>query len=166
MLHYPIGTSGQTLILASKVLDHFDRHRQRKWRQPEAGGQLFASFDGAEILVEEVTGPRPGDRRSRTGYHADRAAEQREIDANYRRGLHYIGDWHTHPTPFPIPSGTDLKTISESVMMSSHSLNGFVLIIVGTNPSPAGIYVLLHNGREGLRLEPERGEELARGEKF
>jgi hypothetical protein len=51
-------------------------------------------------------------------------------------------------------------------MMSSHSLNGFVLIIVGTDPSPAGSYVLLHNGREGLRLEPERGEELARGEKF
>jgi integrative and conjugative element protein (TIGR02256 family) len=139
------------------VLAHFSRHRQRKWRQAEAGGQLFARLDGTEIFVEEATGPRPGDHRSRTGYCADRVAEQLEIDANYRGGLHYIGDWHTHPTPRPIPSGTDLRTISESVRISSHSLNGFMLIIVGTDPAPGGIYVLLHNGRTSLRLEAEWG---------
>lgn len=161
-MRYPVGTSGQTLVLTDSVLAHFDRHRQRKWLQSEAGGQLFARIERAEIRVEEATGPRRTDRRTRMTYHADRAEEQHEIDTRYPQGLHYVGDWHTHPTAHPEPSLRDLTTISETVCRSSHSLNAFVLIIVGTDCASTSLCVLLHDGRNQLRLHPEH--RLQKGE--
>jgi integrative and conjugative element protein (TIGR02256 family) len=106
-------------------------------------------------VVEEATGPRPTDRRTRTSYVPDRAAEQREIDSRYAGGLHYVGDWHTHPEMFPSPSCLDIASISESVRKSIHALNGFVLMIVGQAEPPNGLFVSAHD-RLGscMTLEP------------
>ena len=86
----------------------------------EAGGQLFARFSDAEIRVERATGPRISDRRSRFGYVPDRRREQEEIDALHGRGLHFIGDWHTHPEPNPRPSTSDIHSIRQAVRDSKH----------------------------------------------
>src|SRR4051794_24267203 len=115
MLEYPIGNSGQVLAFNPEVLEHFSRYRQHRFYQTEAGGQLFANFAGDRIQVVEATGPRRTDTRSRTSYVPDRRAEQREIDVRHERGLHYVGDWHTHPEDIPAPSGRDAESISESV---------------------------------------------------
>ena len=154
MLHYPIGSSGQTIILTDEVLQHFARYRQRFPHQKEAGGQLFARFSATEIHIIEATGPRKTDRRGRTFYHPDRRLEQVEIDVRYELGLHYIGDWHTHPTKYPQASDTDVSNIGKSVTRSQHQLNAFVLVIVGTAKPPAGLYVAVNNGGENVRLTP------------
>ena len=92
-LRYPIGTSGQTLVVDVPVLAHFERHRQIRWWQREAGGQLFSRVEGEVITIVEATGPRLGDRRTRHSYEPDRRAEQVEIDDRHpiwpalRRGL-------------------------------------------------------------------------------
>jgi integrative and conjugative element protein (TIGR02256 family) len=151
-LHYSLGESGQHLVLAPEVLRHFQQHRQRHWWQSEAGGQLFARIQGAEIMVSKASGPRPTDRRTRGSYQGDRRAEQREIEGNYEMGLHYVGDWHTHACAKPVPSSRDLDTISDIAKRSSHGLNALALVIVGTDPSPAGICSLLHNGRDYIFL--------------
>jgi integrative and conjugative element protein (TIGR02256 family) len=153
MLHYPIGSSGQILILTDEVLQHFSRYRQRLPHQKEAGGQLFARFSANEIHIVEATGPRKTDRRGRTFYHPDRQQEQAEIDARYELGLHYVGDWHTHPTKYPLASYTDVSNIRDSVTRSRHQLNAFVLVIVGTTKPPAGLYVSINDGVVSQRLE-------------
>lgn len=157
LILYPIGSSGQTLVLSDVVIAHFDRHRQRRWRQREAGGQLFARFDGPQILVEEATGPRRGDLRTRTSYVPDRRAEQQEIFSRHEQGLHYVGDWHSHPEMFPVPSDCDVRSIGDCVAQSTHTLNAFVLIVVGRADLPAGLHVSLHNGRQTLVLQPAIG---------
>src|SRR5690242_17012997 len=96
MLEYPIGESGQVLFFSDEVLAHFAQHRQRRFYQSEAGGQLFAIFDNKRIRVVEATGPRRTDTRRRMSYVPDRRAEQREINEKHELGLHYVGDWHTH----------------------------------------------------------------------
>jgi len=159
MLRYRIGASPQLLILTDRVLKHFDRHRQSKANLPEAGGQLFAKLSDGEILIEKATGPRPTDRRGRTFYNPDRRAEQREIDHFHGAGLHYIGDWHTHPCARPEPSHTDIASIMETTQRSSHDLNGFILIIVGTDPFPSGIRVSIYSQNE-LVLRPEDDEAI------
>jgi integrative and conjugative element protein (TIGR02256 family) len=111
-------------------------------------------------LVEEVTGPRPGDRRSRTSYVPDRAAEQAEILDCHARGLHYVGDWHSHPDAQPTPSITDLESIAECVTKSAHALNGFLLIIVGQSDPPEGLHVSIHDGAAFHRLTPVVGHHL------
>ena len=154
MIEFPIGESGQILVMSDCVLRHFDSHRQvRAWHR-EAGGQLFARFEESRIIVEEATGPRRGDRRGRMLYLPDRAAERLEIEDRFRLGLHFVGDWHTHPERTPHPSRRDIESIGESVLKSSHTLNGFILVVVGRAKPPEGLCMLLHDGRNSSILNP------------
>lgn len=145
MLEYPIGSSGEVLVFAEEVVRKFRRYRQKRWYQLEAGGQLFARLSPSRIVIEEATGPRRTDRRTRASYVPDRAAEQREINSRHADGLHYVGDWHTHREMLPGPSGLDIASISESVRKSTHTLNGFLLVIVGQAEPPAGLLVSVHD---------------------
>lgn len=154
MIVFPIGSSGQVLAFQPGVIAHVMAHRQIHWWQSEAGGQLFARFTDNQILVSEATGPRPGDRRTRWSYRPDARAEQREIDQMHALGLHYIGDWHTHPQAEPVPSLPDFESIAECVRKSTHNLNGFVLMVVGQAAAPIGLNVSIHDGIIGHQLSP------------
>ena len=161
MIRYPIGQSGQTLVLSDKVLSHFRDHRQTSCWRREAGGQLFARINRDVIHVVEATGPRRSDRRSRFRYAPDAAAEQREIEQRFSLGLHFIGDWHTHPEDRPTPSPLDLRTTADGLMRSIHSLNAFVLILAGRTSFPASLHVSLHDGAEHYVLNPAAPDILA-----
>lgn len=154
MIAYPIGSSGETVIFTENVLRHFDQHRQRHIWHREAGGLLFADIADKTITVVEVTGPRRTDYRARYLYMPDRRAEQREINELYVRGLHYIGDWHSHPQRLPSPSSDDRRTMASRVKLSRHQLNGFVFVIVGLASFPGGLTVLVHDARDHHQLSP------------
>ena len=160
MIVYPIGSSGQVIVLPDSVTEHLHRHRQIRRNQPEAGGQMFARVDGKRIVVVEATGPRPTDRRRRTTYEPDRKAEKAEIAERHARGLHFIGDWHTHPDERPQPSARDLESMAECVSKSAHCLNGFLLVIVGRTDPPAGLHASLHDGKSYYCLVAETLEPL------
>lgn len=141
-------------MIQPSVLETFANHRQLRSNAPEAGGQLFARIDGPDVLLELATGPRETDRRSRFWYRPDRRAEQEEIDRLHRENLLFVGDWHTHPEPIPHPSPLDLVSIRDSVAKSTHHLNGFLLIIVGTGVIPLALSVGLYSATESLQLAP------------
>jgi integrative and conjugative element protein (TIGR02256 family) len=153
MLAYKDQGANIVIEFSAATLDHFVRNRQIKNSAAEAGGQLFATFNGGVTLVEKATGPRRGDRRSRFGFHPDQRAEQMEIKRMFKRGLHYVGDWHTHPTQIPYPSPQDLQSIRAAVRHSIHELKGFILVIVGNAPFPAGLSVTLDTGKEAYKLQ-------------
>ena len=140
-MEYSVTGSDEVLTLTDTVTAHFDRHRQLAANSDEAGGQLFARFDGRATLVQRSTGPRRSDRRTRLTFLPNRLAERREIKRLFRVGLHYVGDWHTHPEVRPSPSQLDIDSSRELVRLSQHELMGLVLIIVGTDPSPEGLFV-------------------------
>jgi len=123
-------------------MNHFAEHQQHDGDSLEAGGQLFARFSDHEITITSVTGPRLADRRSRYLYLPNRHEEQREIDEMHRKGLHFVGDWHTHPEAIPTPSPSDIRTIKEAVAKSRHHLHGFLMIVVGSGDFPIGLHVL------------------------
>jgi len=152
MIEYPLGLSGQVIVLTDGVLTHMAVNRQIRRSHAEAGGQLFARFSDIKIVVEEATGPRATDLRTRTSYVPDRAAEQQEIVERHARGLHYVGDWHTHPDSIPKPSPRDLASMAECVIKSTHALNGFLLVIVGQADGPAGLHVSVHDDQGCYRL--------------
>ncbi len=154
MIEYPIGASGQVIVLSDDVLIHLLRHRQIGRRDLEAGGQLFARIEDQWIVVVEATGPRRGDRRTRTSYVPNRAAERAEIADRHAAGVYFIGDWHTHPDREPQPSVRDLASIAECFNKSAHALNGFVLVIVGLADPLAGLHVSVHDGSDHYRLIP------------
>ncbi|WP_349365541.1 MAG: Mov34/MPN/PAD-1 family protein [Nitratireductor rhodophyticola] len=152
MIVVPIGASGQRLVFTSAVIEHFEKYQQLRWWQREAGGQLFARLALPEILIEEATGPRPTDWRTRNTYRPNRTAEQLEIANRFSRDLHFIGDWHTHPERVPAPSRTDIASMREMVRKSAHHFNGFVLAIVGTDPLPRSLYVSVVSGSDMFPL--------------
>jgi integrative and conjugative element protein (TIGR02256 family) len=152
VIAYDVGGSGQRLILKSPAIKHLEAHRQLTPRHREAGGQLFATFSDDSIIIEEATGPRWRDKRTRTSYRPDRKAEQQEILEHHCRGLHYVGDWHTHPSPRPSPSYLDYRSIEDSFRHSEHELAGFVLIVVGTLGAPDGLHVSVSNGDRAFTL--------------
>lgn len=154
MLIFPIDATKQRLVLEARVVEHFLKYQQKRWYQKEAGGQLFATISEGTISIMEATGPRSTDKRSRFSYVADREAERSEIKANYIKGWHYVGDWHTHPERIPSPSSIDIESIQECVNKSRHGLNAFVLIIVGNGELPDALHVLTNNGRDTKRLMP------------
>ncbi|MEY9158477.1 Mov34/MPN/PAD-1 family protein [Bradyrhizobium japonicum] len=141
MISYDIGHSGQHLSFDDTVLAHFDRHRQTRIWHREAGGLLFSRLALPAIDICAITGPRRTDRRGRYSYWPDERAEQREIDEMFRRGLHFVGCWHTHPEDIPSPSIVDRRNISDCVRRSQHALNGFVMVIVGRASTPDGLFV-------------------------
>ena len=155
MIAYAVGQSGQTLILTDAVLVHLDSHRQLDAKSREAGGQLFACIDESNIVVERATGPRPSDRRSILSFVPDRIAERREINNLFRAGMHFVGDWHTHPEPQPRPSKTDIRSFRNMFRKSRHQLAGFVMIIVGTAEAPDGLFVGVSDGKKLEELAPQ-----------
>ncbi len=155
MTAYPVGHSGQTLILTNQVLAHFDRYRQVTPDSTEAGGQLFGRIEGPKIIVERATGPGRSDRRFPFSFIPNRLAERREIKRMFKAGLHYVGDWHNHPEPRPRPSETDLRSFWDMFRKSRHQLESFVVVIVGTEPGAEGLYVALCDDRKPVPLQPD-----------
>ena len=152
MIVFPITASGQRLVFSSIVLEHFKKYQQVRFWQREAGGQLFARLVLPDIIVEEATGPRPSDRRTRRSYLPNRRAEQHEIDSRHANGLQFVGDWHTHPEPIPEPSSRDIASMHEMFTKSAHGFNGFILVIVGTDSLPGGLCVSIFDGENMLPL--------------
>lgn len=152
-VRYKVEGSDQTLLFLPEVVDHFRSHQQACPTDPEAGGQLFATFCGDEVRVERATGPKPTDKRSRFGFVPNRRAERREIRRMFRDGLHYVGDWHTHPQDVPSPSHVDLTNIHDTFRKSRHGLAGFLLVIAGNAGLPGCLFVGVSDGQYMCRLQ-------------
>jgi len=141
VIAFSLDDCGAHLVFSDKVLLHFAQHQQRKRRDVEAGGQLFARLTPFEVFIEEATGPRLSDRRARMSYVPDRLAERAEIREKFSEGLHYVGDWHTHPEKNAKPSSIDKATIADCTQKSSHRLQGFILAVVGNGKLPECLHV-------------------------
>lgn len=144
------------LSLSDHALGHFRRHRQGSPSAKESGGQLFARLGSDVIEIQRATGPRWSDRSTRYSFFPNRRAERREIRRLYRKGLHFVGDWHTHPEFQPKPSQRDKDSIREEFELSQHELPFLVLIIVGTSPVPEGLFVGVIDQGEIRELVPVR----------
>lgn len=140
-MEYSLPGLWERLVLGEHALGYMSSYRQTRIWHREAGGQLFGRFEPGRIIVERATGPRRGDRRTRTTYVPDRQAEQGEIRAMHARSLHYLGDWHTHPERHPSPSASDRASMIEMYSNSLTEAEGFVLVVVGTAVPPCGLHV-------------------------
>nr|WP_249131351.1 Mov34/MPN/PAD-1 family protein [Bradyrhizobium diazoefficiens] len=147
--------------IATQALATFDAHRQRRCYHREAGGQLFARVRDDDWEIVAATGPRSQDRRGRFSFWPHRPSEQEEIFRHHKLGFDYVGDWHTHPEDVPTPSPDDLSSITDVVRRSTHHLPGFLLVIIGRQPFPDGIWASFHSV-DGLRSDAREISLLSR----
>ena len=91
------------------------RYTQDAPEKTEAGGVLLGRhiLETNDIIVDRITEPMLGDRRSRFRFFRARRRHQDVIDQVWRESngtCTYLGEWHTHPEATPTPSGRDYRT--------------------------------------------------------
>jgi integrative and conjugative element protein (TIGR02256 family) len=139
------------VVLGSHVLTYVSAHRQLRFYQREAGGQLFGSVTADEVTVVRATGPYKGDERSRYSYRSNPTAAQRQIEFQAKKGLLYVGEWHTHAEDVPNASGSDHSAIDALWDNSSLNLNEMLLLIVGRHAAPHGLGLWSFGATEPIR---------------
>lgn len=94
------------------VVETMQRYLQATPDTPESGGVLLGRhiIGTQNIVVDQVTTPLPGDCQSRVRFFRARRQHQVRIDQAWQesgRTCTYLGEWHTHPEPHPVPSVID-----------------------------------------------------------
>lgn len=100
--------------------------------QTEAGGILIGSYRGSHIEVLSCTTPLPKDVRKRTLFdRIDKGHHDAAFEAWKKSGRTetYVGEWHTHPEKYPVPSTLDRRTWQAVI---KPQVNPVVFIILGT----------------------------------
>ncbi|MFB3880986.1 MAG: ThiF family adenylyltransferase [Armatimonadota bacterium] len=104
----------------------------------ETGGVLigFRGRNGKAVAVR-ATGPGPHAVKTATRFHRDVEHVQAELGRAAAelgdRGM-YIGEWHSHLTPFPQPSSTDTNSLSEIAEAPNYLTRCPVMVIAGRDP--------------------------------
>jgi integrative and conjugative element protein (TIGR02256 family) len=132
------------------------KYRQMQRCSLEAGGQIFCTFSDDGAVIRAVTEPGPTDKRGCFRFVPDRDREIVDIRRHHELGLHYIGDWHTHPQRIPSYSRRDIRSIRECYERSTHSLSAMVLVIVGRVQDLHGVGVWLVNSSVVLQMNWQR----------
>lgn len=146
---------GPAIILTDKVLSVMHKYRQLHPSAKEAGGQLYAKYEGVDTLILEATKPKFLDMRTRYRFRPNIMLQRFEIYYRYRKGLQFVGDWHTHPEKYPSPSHKDINYMNNYFHLSFRKFRAFVMVIIGTEPEPKSLHVALVKGKSLIRLEYE-----------
>lgn len=102
-------------------------------RNRETGGILIGRYSDDLCLarIEVITGEPFGSRASWNWFTRGSLGLKRLLRRQWRSGLHYLGEWHSHPLPDPTPSQTDLVAMIEIAKDPRFSCSMPILLIVG-----------------------------------
>src|ERR1700679_1826060 len=101
ILNYRLPGASWSLQFSEAALYTLLEHVQRSRSSKESVGQLFARDLSVNPIVVEVATVLTPTRAAwaRVTFDTNRAMVER--DALFRRGLHCVGLWHTHPETSP-----------------------------------------------------------------
>lgn len=151
MYNFKISNKG-TLKLSETPMLKMLSYRQDDRKKTEAGGVLLGRFikDSNDIILDRVTVPMIGDKRTRTSFKRGAKMHQRIIDHEWKKSkgtCHYIGEWHTHPENYPSPSSVDIKAWKEKLRNDTISNRYIYFIIVGIKG-----FIVLEGDKETLKF--------------
>lgn len=136
---FKVDTPAITLMVA---------HRQIDSQSVESGGILIGRLitGTRDAVVDSVSLPQPGDRRSRFRIDRIDPEHQRLVEVAYAEsGGTYLGEWHTHPEPHPSPSSIDLQDWRRKAKEDTFFGDGLVFMILGTQSM--GFWYIPHASR-------------------
>lgn len=140
-------------------IEHWFLHRQRRFWQREAGGLLFAPSVGSQngqVDIEVVTGPNPGDRRTRYSCALEHETCLADIAAQFEKGMKFVGYWHTHPEPEPSLSAVDRRAFAKNLIAGGLRIDRMLAAVVGNGNSMDTISVCLVTTDRVIELEAHR----------
>ncbi|MGY4048489.1 Mov34/MPN/PAD-1 family protein [Aeromonas piscicola] len=139
---------GLTVHLPGATLAQLWAYRQTTSAAKEAGGMLFTrTLAGHSVDVSAISLPGCGDQATPTSFIPDRARGKKEIERRFRRGQHFIGEWHSHYERHPTPSPQDRSTIRSLFQSSKHDLPMFLMLIISSEADASLIHISATNGK-------------------
>lgn len=128
---------GGRLKISKPALLQMLLFRQLNPADCEAGGVLLGRLllDSHDIVVDEVTVPMRGDKRSRFAFYRHKCGHQAIINQRWQESKGtciYLGEWHTHPEPAPTPSRID-RTDWQRKLRADRFEKSLFFVIVGTH---------------------------------
>lgn len=127
---------GSRLIIDEAVVRQFALYAQHKPYNREAGGLLLGRhlLGSEHIAVDDLSVPMRGDRRRRCSFFRGKGHQGYAHKRwNQSQGTSaYLGNWHTHPEPYPSPSTTDIADWKNVVKNDLYEGDRLYFLIVGT----------------------------------
>lgn len=126
-----VRATGEFILINPKVVDVIASYVREAEEPMEAGGILIGSYRGAHIEIVDCTEPMKKDRRSRFSFLRIDAGHQSIATSAWIKSQKtetFVGEWHTHPDDYPMPSSIDRKTWVDLLRRSTDDL---VFIIGG-----------------------------------
>lgn len=126
--------NGGRIKVTAAVLHVMQSYAQHGRRATEAGGVLLGRYlqGSADVVIDAVTVPMPGDKRSRYSFYRAKTRHQAAIDAAWQASggtCTYLGEWHTHPETHPSPSGIDSTDWQRRLRTDDYHDELFFLIV-------------------------------------
>lgn len=129
-----------TIVIHREPLEILNSFTQNSIKAPESGGIIIGKIIQGQINIIKLSVPTILDKSSRTNFERNKVSAQIILDYEFYNSngqLTYLGEWHTHPEPFPVPSRTDLQMLKQQ-FKSNKIMTEFILFLIkGTK----GIYL-------------------------
>jgi len=129
-------TISAKLKFDTNALARVESFRQHSPSLLEAGGVLLGRFikDSDNIIIDAVSIPMIGDKRTRNTFKRGAFMHQRVIDWAWLKSkgtCNYLGEWHTHPEKYPTPSLVDWNDWKRKLKEDTFSGRFLYFVIVG-----------------------------------
>lgn len=147
MIKFYSNEIGGFICLSDEVVSKLDKIKES---YNEQGGMLFACpIITNEVFIKDISLPSESDNSARFAFNIDLTQANITIKKMFNKGLHYVGDWHSHPQANPQPSSTDIETIKSGFNESRHNLN-YLIHIITSNEDIKNSCVMLTDGQKIL----------------
>ena len=133
-----LNSAGHRFKLRRSVAVQMYFYLQNKPGIEESGGVLLGRYilDCSDTVVDRITTPMAGDRRTRIRFFRSARSHQQIIDAAWVSSngtCNYVGEWHTHPEPDPSPSLVDIMDWRRRFLFDRIDSEVLYFVILGTH---------------------------------
>ncbi|MER9491565.1 Mov34/MPN/PAD-1 family protein [Mesorhizobium sp. M0320] len=104
--------------------------------QVETGGILIGRYltDGHTVVLEEATEMPKDSQFGPTWFRRGQRGLEALLKDRWARGLHYVGEWHSHPGGSPEPSSDDLAAMHRIASDPLYRCPSPIMLIIGGEP--------------------------------
>ena len=122
--------------------------------QMETGGVLIGRYsdDNRLAVVVEATDPPSGSSATAVSFERSATGLAESLTEYWNKGLHYVGEWHYHPTGRPQPSMRDRKQMIQISDDPAYDCPVPILVVVGEARSEKAIQVWVTYEGQPVRL--------------
>lgn len=132
---YLIVNENMKIEISDNVIEVLKSYRQGE-NQNEGGGILIGSYinDTKNIIIDKNTTPEIYDIRRKFNFYRSHRKHNKILvkiwkESNYTSA--YLGEWHSHPQDYPIPSKEDYDNWEKLLNKAVYLGNVLLFSIVG-----------------------------------